>query len=230
MSIMDTALETLTPLMPPGWTLSEPRRRGEATVELQAHPPQRTGPGIGIDWTQDDGPAFARGPRYGSSYRRGPGLVDLSEEDAPEALRTLAHALCHALAGLEQGPSLRLETERAVAIEGDPIDALLDQLPSAVQVALGTDALPNPEGWRLLGVQEMARWTRVAEVQFGTDARSLTMILSPNDPDRPAFQRAAHYDVVYYSDDLPVSDHDQLIARDRAMIEAFSAWFTSWDQ
>lgn len=230
MTILHAAQATLAPLMPPGWTLSEPRRRGEATVEIQLHPPGRDEPGIGIDWTEDEGPAFARGPRYGASYRRGPGLVDFSDEGAPEALRTLAHALCHALAELAEGPTLRLETARVAPITGDPVDALLDQLPDAVEEALGSEALPNPEGWRLIGVSEMTRWARVAEVKLATDDRTLTMILTPSDPERPAFQRATHYDLVYYSDDLPVSAHDQLFARDRAMIEAFSAWFIAWDR
>jgi hypothetical protein len=230
MTIIDAAQAILAPLMPPGWTLTEPRRRGDATVEIQLHPPDRAGPGIGIDWTEDEGPAFARGPRYGASYRRGPGLVDLSDEGAPEALRTLAHALCHALAELAEGPTLRLETARVAPIEGDPIDALLDQLPAAVSEALGSAALPNPEGWHLVAVKEMTRWARVAEVQLATEGRSLTMILTPSDPDRPAFQRSTHYDLVYYSDDLPISDHGRLFARDRVMIEAFATWFIAWDR
>jgi hypothetical protein len=230
MTIMHVAQVTLASLLPPGWTLSEPRRRGEATVELQLHPPDRESPGVGLDWTEDEGPAFARGPRYGASYRRGPGLVDLGEEDAPESLRALAHAACHALADLDEGPTLRLETARVAPIAGDPIDALLQQLPAAVEEVLGTEVLPNPEGWRLVGVKEMTRWTRVAEVALATEARSLTMILTPSDPERPAFQRGTHYDLVYYSDDLPVSDHDALYERDRVMIEAFAAWFLAWDR
>ncbi len=75
----------------------------------------------------------------------------------------------------------------------------------------------------------MTRWVRVAEVTLGHEGRALTMIFSPSDPERPAFRRGQRYDLIYYSDDLPVSEHDALYDRDRAMIDAFGAWFTLWD-
>ena len=103
MSISETAHATLAPIMPPEWTLSEPRRRGPTTVELQLHPPEEGGLGVGIEWSEGDGPAYATGPRYKASYRRGPGLVDLSQGDAPESLRALALAACDALAALLEG-------------------------------------------------------------------------------------------------------------------------------
>ena len=229
MTIMTTAHTALRPILPPGWTLSEPRRRGPETVELQLHPPEGQGLGVGLEWSESDGPAYAKGPRYTASYRRGPGLVDLGEADAPEALRALALAACDALAALTEGPSLRVEVATAPIADGDPIDALLAALPEAITQALGTDALPNREGWRLVEVREMARWVRVAEVALATDGRTLTMILTPTDPERPAFRRTQRHDIVYYSDDLAVSEHDALYARDREMIEAFATWFTAWD-
>ena len=198
-------------------------------MELQLHPRNREGLGLGIEWTEEEGPAFARGPRYAASYRRGPGLVDLSDPDAPEALRALAHAACHALAKLDEGPSLALQVTRLAPSSGDPIDDALAQLPSAISDALGTEALPNDEGWQLLEVKAMQRWVRVAEAMFRCEARNLTMILSPSDPNRPAFRRGLRYDLIYYSDDLPVSEHDALYARDRRMIDAFAVWFVSWD-
>lgn len=229
MTIATTAQATLTPLLPPGWTLSEPRRRGPQTVEIQLRPPDQSGPGIGLEWSEGDGPAYAKGPRYTASYRRGPGLVDLGQEDAPAELRTLALAACDALAALTEGPSLVIEAAPAPAAEGDPIDRLLAALPGAIGQALGTDALPNPEGWALVGVVEMQRWTRVAEVRLAIDDRTLTMILTPTDPERPAFRRTSRHDLVYYSDDLAVDAHDVLYERDRAMIDAFAAWFSAWD-
>ncbi|MDP6942699.1 MAG: hypothetical protein QF464_01000 [Myxococcota bacterium] len=229
MTITTTAQATLGPLLPPGWTLSEPRRRGAQTVELQLHPPGGQGLGIGLEWSEDDGPAYACGPRYSASYRRGPGLVDLGQEGAPAELKSLALAACDALAALTEGPSLRIETAPVSLDGGDPIDALLTALPSALGEALGTDALPNPEGWTLVGVREMARWTRVAEVQLATGERTLTMIVTPTDPERSAFRRTRRHDLVYYSDDLAVAEHDALYARDRAMIDAFATWFSAWD-
>ena len=230
MTILTTAQATLLPILPTGWTLSEPRRRGPETVELQLHPPGAEGLGIGLEWSEGDGPAYAKGPRYRASYRRGPGLVDLGEADAPEDLRALALSACDALAALTDGPSLRVAVTAPPVLGGaDPIDALLAALPEAIEGALGTDALPNDEGWALVEVREMARWTRVAEGAFSTGERRLTMILTPTDPDRPAFRRTPRHDIVYYSDDLAVAEHDALYARDREMIEAFATWFTAWD-
>jgi len=224
-----TAQDALASVLPPGWTLSEPRRRGPHTVELQLHPPAESGPGIGLEWSDDDGPAYARGPRYTASYRRGPGLVDLGQEDAPAELRTLALAACDALAALTEGPSLTLEGAAPATGDGDPIDHLLAALPPAIAAALGTADLPNPEGWALVEVAEMARWTRVAEVRFAAGDRTLTMILTPTDPDRLAFRRTPRHDLVYYSDDLAKDAHGALYERDRPMIDAFAAWFTAWD-
>ncbi len=229
MSILDAAQQAIADLLPEGWTLKEVLRRGEHVVELQCHPPHREGLGVGIEWTDADGPAFVRGPRYGASYRRGPGLVDLNAPDAPDELRALAHALCKRLGELEEGPALRVEVARAEAIEGDPIDYALRCLPTLLEEALTTDALPNPEGWRLCEVKTMQRWTRVAEVMLTCGSRNLTMIFSPKDEERPAFRRARHFDLIYYSDDLAVSEHEALYARDRIMIDAFALWFTAWD-
>jgi len=155
--------------------------------------------------------------------------VDLGEEDAPPDLRALALAACDALAALTEGPSLGLASVGPRG-DGDPIDLLLAALPEAVGGALGTADLPNPEGWALVEVVEMARWTRVAEVRLATQDRTLTMIVTPTDPERPAFRRTAGHDLVYYSDDLAVGEHDALYARDRAMIDAFATWFDAWDR
>ena len=141
--------------------------------------------------------------------------------------RRLAHAACQALAELTQGPSLAATTTRLAPQEGDPIEIALEALPGAVGEALSSGALPS--AWRLIEVKAMTRWVRVAEVTLGHEGRALTMIFSPSDPERPAFRRGHRYDLIYYSDDLPVSEHDALYARDRAMIDAFGAWFTLWD-
>lgn len=230
MSILETARATLLPLMPPGWTLWGPRRLGPTTVELQLKPPDDQTLGVGLEWSEGEGPAYAKGPRYRASYRRGPGLVDLGEEGAEPALRSLALSACEALAALSEGPPLGLQSVGSFTQGVDPVDQLLEVLPRVVAEALGTEALPNPGGWRLKEVREMARWTRVAEVQLCTDERTLTMILTPTNPERPAFRRSAHYDLVYYSDDLAVSEHEALYERDRPMIDAFASWLTAWDR
>ena len=193
-------------------------------------PPDDEGLGIGLEWSEGEQKAYAKGPRYNASYRRGPGLVDLGEPEAPEHLRTLALAACDALAALTEGPSLAMATAPSPAPDRDPIDALLGALPEAIRAALGSADLPNPEGWELREVSEMMRWTRVAEVKFATKERALTMILTPSDPERPAFKRTARHDLIYYSDDLAVSEHDALYARDATMIEAFATWFDAWDR
>ena len=75
----------------------------------------------------------------------------------------------------------------------------------------------------------MQRWVRVAEVRFATGERTLTMILTPTDPEQPVFRRTARHDVVYYSDDFAIDAHAALYERDRTMIDAFAVWFSAWD-
>lgn len=230
MTILKSARAALSGIMPEGWSLTEAPRRGERTVELHLHPPLREGLGVGIEWTEDEGPAFARGTRYGASYRRGPGLVDLGDPEAPEALRRLAHAACKALADLREGPSLTLKTPRLEPLEGDPIEVALEVLPGALNEAFDRGALSAQGDWHLVEVKAMTRWVRVAEAVLACEGKSLTMIFSPSDPERPAFRRGQRYDLIYYSDDLPVSEHGALYERDRAMIDAFGAWFGLWDR
>lgn len=86
-------------------------------------------------------------------------------------------------------------------------------------------SIPGLASFTLVAVRRFQRWTEVVEVLLdGDDGRTLGFILSPGDEARPAFARVGGWDLVYYSDDLGVSEHDRLYARDRAAIEGFAAW------
>lgn len=111
----------------------------------------------------------------------------------------------------------------------DPIARLVARLDEALTRDLGGAALPNPESWRLVKVRAYERWTRVAEVLLARPDRTLAFIVAPRDPDQPAFRRTARYDLVYYSDDLPPSEHDGLYGRDKETIERFASWLEAWD-
>jgi hypothetical protein len=170
--------------------------------------------------------SLARGPRYGSATRKGPGLVDPGDEATDPAIRQAAGALCHALAALESGPSIR--SERLHELPSPAPGLVGEALAQTVAAAL---ALAPPRGlgaWQGPRVGTMERWGPVAEVAYGEGERTLVFIISPRDDSRQTFRRSGDYELVYYSDDLAPEEHDALYGRDSAEIEAFAAWFQAW--
>ena len=220
-----------------GWDVSGVRRQDARCVVLELHrPDDPAAPGVGVEWLEldpaaDPPPAFRRGDRYAASYRRGPGLADLDEGATDEALRRLAHAVCEVLAELQGGPSLIATAPVAsdLAAEVWTVEALALALEAALRRDLGSPALANPEGWELQEVRVFQRWAMVAEVLLRRPDRALAFIVTPRDDERPAFTRTRRLDLVYYSDDLPASEHDALYARDRATIDRVAAWLSGWD-
>lgn len=106
----------------------------------------------------------------------------------------------------------------------------------AVESALGTDAFPNPEGWRVAGVTLRATRGGDSRVESDTDPviklelpdRSLSMAVLATDPNKPAYRRTAHYDVLYHSEDNK-EPHQRIFDRDRETIERFCNWIEQWD-
>ncbi|MEC9071717.1 MAG: hypothetical protein VX938_05020, partial [Myxococcota bacterium] len=192
------------------------------------------GPGIGLEWGSaggDDVPAYKKGALYRSSYRRGPGLWDIDEAATPEEVRRRAMAGCAALAGLSEGPELTLRvTESGGAERDEDLEGLANSLRIAVSADLGTSRMPGSTGWSLDEVRLYQRWAPVVEVLLRGHGRTLGFIVCPTDEEHPAFRRTASYDLVYYSDDLAPSEHDELYLRDRETIEGFSLWLRVWDQ
>jgi hypothetical protein len=170
--------------------------------------------------------SLARGPRYGSATRKGPGLVDPGDEATDPRVREAAGALCHALSALQTGPSIgsvnvHEMTSPEPGLRGEP-------LVQAVAAALA-QAPPRELGrWEGPQVGMMERWGPVAEVAYALGERTLVFIISPRDDTREAFRRSRDYELVYYSDDLPPEEHGELYERDAREIEAFAAWFQAW--
>lgn len=111
----------------------------------------------------------------------------------------------------------------------DELATLAARLRMDFEGALGSPALANPEGWRVVDTRVFVRWVPVVELRLANDSRTLCFIVAPADPDKPAFKRGKRYDIVYYSDDLAVAEHDALYARDREAIERIARWLVAWD-
>ena len=231
MILRRAAEAALSPCLPPGWRVEQVRRRSVDTVEVVLRSDDPEAPGVALEWSQPDDPpsarAFAKGPRYTASYRRGPALWDIDAAETSPEIRELAYAAARTLAGLGSGPELRpggLDAAEREPPPTDDIEALAAAVREAVTRDLGTEELQNPEGWELTEVRVFQRWAPVVEVLLRRPDRTLAFIITPRDMERPAFQRTAHLDLVYYSDDLPVEAHDRLYTRDREAIEGFATW------
>lgn len=229
---LQAARATLEPL-PGGWRLDSARADGQGGVIVRlAHPSSA----LGVDlewWAVADAPArpaFARGPVHAAAYRRGPGVYDVDREGTPDIIVALAHAACRLLA--ESQTPWETHRGRAYALPPEPWpDDPIDRLVHALGHLLMHGPSPAP-GFEVRSVSAARHWRRVAEVALVAGDRSLTFIVHPRDDQpgaRPPFRRGAHVDLVYYSDDLAESDHDQLYRRDQAAIEEMTAWLLGWD-
>jgi hypothetical protein len=74
---------------------------------------------------------------------------------------------------------------------------------------------------------QFARLLPVAK--FVREGATLCFIVSPRDPNEPAYKRSHHYDIVYFSEDVPDAEQARIYARDRPMIDRFAAWVIHWD-
>jgi hypothetical protein len=108
----------------------------------------------------------------------------------------------------------------------DPaMTALARALDQGLSEALGTGALPNPEGWTLkhVAVQEFQGATAVEAVFLLRD-RVVIFYVMPTNSENRAFRRTARLDVLYEGD-----TEGAHFTRDRALIESVAAWIASWD-
>lgn len=229
-------------------------RRGPRTISLELSP--RAGRRLVLEWTEhrgEDLPSFARGPRFTASYSHKPGAWDVDAPDTPEELRSLAFEACRALAAWEAEVSLApvapppaappgaAREDAEDAEDGGPapasdantsdeearIDALVRELDEALRADLGSARFPGSQGWELVRARAFTFWRRVADIKLSQGDRTLSFIVFPTDPNERVYARTDRLDVVYYSDDLPPSRHDELFERDAAMIDAFVAWISA---
>lgn len=191
--------------------------------------------GIELMMRDDDVPAFSRGPRYQASYRNGPSLIPIDAPETSEHHRALALQICRTLTSQTQGPEIDWTPRRQAKRYGPDttMEVIAQDLERSLREDWGRDTLPNPEGWTLRDVRVFQRWVRVVEVILergrGESKRELAFILSPTEPHRPAYRRSAQFDIIYYSDDLTVDDHDGLFEREQATIERITSWMLRWD-
>ena len=216
-----------------GWDVVQVLRRDVALVEVRLQQVDG-GLGIGLEWGSagdGDTPAYKKGSRYQSSYRRGPGLWDIDDDGTPEEIRQRAMGGCAVLAGLGEGPDLTLKVASNAGPEPDEdLESLAERLRLSVSADLGSSRMPGSVGWSLREVRVYQRWAPVVEVLLSGHQRTLGFIVSPTNTEHPAFRRTISYDLVYYSDDLAPSEHDDLYLRDREAIEGFALWLRVWDQ
>lgn len=112
-----------------------------------------------------------------------------------------------------------------------------ERLRQAVVDALGTEALPNPEGWRVGEVKLMtmrggdARLdeNRDPVLRFELPDRALFIAVLPNDPGKPAFRRTRHFDVMYMQADKDEDGGQGLYAQNRDLLDRFANWVDQWD-
>lgn len=109
------------------------------------------------------------------------------------------------------------------------------QMARRITEALGTEAFPNPDGWRLEGhTLSVMRGGDLGVVAnqapvfaFAVTDRTLEICLADRDADKPAFFRSAHFDIVYRS--VSVDHTSRMHDLDRTMLDHFCQWVVSWD-
>lgn len=109
------------------------------------------------------------------------------------------------------------------------------RLARLIEEALGTDAFPNPDGWRFDGFTLRAMRggdNRVEDdispvVHFALPERRLSIAVMAREAEKPAYFRSAHYDISYSVES--VEDSQRIYELDRATIDVFCSWVVSWD-
>jgi len=110
------------------------------------------------------------------------------------------------------------------------------RLEAAVREALGTDALPNPDGWRLERVEVRASRGGDARDEenidpalvFALPDRTVILTVLKTDLAKPAFHRTPRYDIMYQSREQ--SGDRSFYEANQDLIARFAAWVDSWDR
>lgn len=111
------------------------------------------------------------------------------------------------------------------------LERFAQTLREAISREIGGVALPNPEGYQLVGVRlRMLQGKNVPVVEFAKAGQTLCFIITRTNPAAPAFRRSAHYDIVYFSEDVADAEQSKIYARDRAVIARFAEWICRWDE
>ena len=88
----------------------------------------------------------------------------------------------------------------------------------------------NPEGWRFLGARPRTFRQTVAVASFAREATTLCFIVTPTNIDEKCYRRTEHFDITYFSEDVPDEQQSIIYSRDRTMIDRFVAWCTLVDK
>jgi hypothetical protein len=112
----------------------------------------------------------------------------------------------------------------------EPLQLLTNALTSALERDFGSPAFPNPDGYECKGAKLRTFRQTVPVVEFTRSNETLSFIVTPTNPAEPAYRRSTHYDIVYFSEDVPDAEQSRIYARDRAMIDRFATWIKKWDQ
>ncbi len=107
----------------------------------------------------------------------------------------------------------------------------------AVESALGSDALPNPEGWRFAGVTLRACRGGDNRIEADTDPvvklelpdRSLHLAVMKRDEAKASYRHSEKYDLSYFSD-AEGESQQSVYDRDRETIDRFCDWVSQWEK
>jgi len=106
-------------------------------------------------------------------------------------------------------------------------EAACEKLRAGVEPAreqLGSD------GWVFEGAApRFLMGTHLPVVAFRNGDKTLCFIVTPTDPSAPAYKRTAHYDLVYFSEDVPDDKQSAIYQRDRSFIDRFAEWLRRFD-
>jgi hypothetical protein len=115
----------------------------------------------------------------------------------------------------------------AVRTQPDPVDAIVEALARALARDAGGGRLILREGFRCIGVAARTFRRRVPVVSFARENATLSFIVTQTNPAEPAYRRTPHFDVTYFSEDVPDHEQDRIYARDRQTIDAFAHWLAN---
>lgn len=107
-------------------------------------------------------------------------------------------------------------------------DAIADALGPSLAADLAAGRVAELAGWSLASVAPRTFRQTVCVATFAREGATLAFIVTPRS-EEPAYRRSAHFDLVYFSEDVPDAEQGRIYQRDRAAIDAFARWLAAWD-